>query len=66
MRVARASTCRQAAGLPDTYGVDDFPVIVQDRRLTADGELDLESDGNEVGCWAARSRRTARWAPTRR
>jgi FtsP/CotA-like multicopper oxidase with cupredoxin domain len=38
-----------AAGLPHTYGVDDFPVIVQDRRLKADGELDLESDGNEVG-----------------
>ena len=38
-----------AAGLPDAYGVDDFPVIVQDRRLTADGELDLDSDGNEVG-----------------
>lgn len=38
-----------AAGLPDTYGVDDFPVIVQDRRLTDDGDLDLGPDGNEVG-----------------
>jgi FtsP/CotA-like multicopper oxidase with cupredoxin domain len=27
------------ADLPHTYGVDDFPVIVQDKRLTASGRL---------------------------
>lgn len=37
-----------AAGLPNTYGVDDIPLIIQDRRLTADGALD-ESDGTDVG-----------------
>jgi FtsP/CotA-like multicopper oxidase with cupredoxin domain len=38
-----------SAGLPQTYGVDDIPVIVQDKALTADGDLDLDPDGNEVG-----------------
>ena len=31
-----------AAGLPDTYGVDDIPVILQDKRLHDDGTLDEE------------------------
>ncbi|WP_226924753.1 multicopper oxidase family protein [Georgenia satyanarayanai] len=30
-------------GLPDEYGVDDIPVIVQDKSFTADGQLTLES-----------------------
>ncbi|MFT4625227.1 MAG: FtsP/CotA-like multicopper oxidase with cupredoxin domain [Myxococcota bacterium] len=29
-----------ALGLPQTYGVDDIPLILQDRRFTGDGELD--------------------------
>ncbi|HLT82680.1 MAG TPA: multicopper oxidase domain-containing protein [Phototrophicaceae bacterium] len=32
-----------AAGLPDEYGVDDIPVIVQDKSFTADGQLTLDS-----------------------
>lgn len=39
----------RSSGLPDDYGVDDIPVIVQDKRLDADGRLVLDSDGNEVG-----------------
>jgi len=27
----------QAVELPSTYGVDDFPLVIQDRRLSADG-----------------------------
>ncbi len=30
----------RALHLPSTYGVDDIPVIVQDKRFTADGQLD--------------------------
>ncbi|MGB6243614.1 multicopper oxidase family protein [Gordonia sp. (in: high G+C Gram-positive bacteria)] len=37
-----------AAGLPRDYGVDDIPLIVQDRRFTADGRLD-ESTSSDVG-----------------
>ncbi len=37
------------ADLPSTYGVDDIPVIVQDKKLDADGTLVLDSGGNEVG-----------------
>ncbi|GEN81463.1 copper oxidase [Actinotalea fermentans ATCC 43279 = JCM 9966 = DSM 3133] len=37
------------SGLPAEYGVDDVPVVVQDKRLDADGRLELDSDGNEVG-----------------
>ncbi|MPV38089.1 multicopper oxidase family protein [Georgenia subflava] len=38
-----------SAGLPDEYGVDDVPVIVQDKVIADDGALELDSDGNEVG-----------------
>lgn len=31
------------AGLPDRYGVDDIPLIVQDKRFTDDGQLDASS-----------------------
>ncbi|WP_059018559.1 multicopper oxidase domain-containing protein [Mycobacterium sp. M26] len=34
--------------LPHEYGVDDIPLIIQDRRFTASGELD-ESDPTDVG-----------------
>jgi len=30
----------QPTGLPDTYGVDDIPLIVQDKRFSGDGSLD--------------------------
>lgn len=35
-------------GLPRDYGVDDIPLIIQDRRFTAAGALD-ESDPTDVG-----------------
>ncbi len=37
-----------ALHLPRTYGVDDIPLVIQDRRFTADGVLD-ESDPTDVG-----------------
>ncbi|MFD5215367.1 multicopper oxidase family protein [Microbacterium sp. NPDC058345] len=36
-------------GLPTRYGVDDIPVIVQDKRLRSDGQFELDSQGNEIG-----------------
>ncbi|HWU11418.1 MAG TPA: multicopper oxidase domain-containing protein, partial [Streptomyces sp.] len=38
-----------AAGLPHDYGVDDIPVIVQDKRFSEAGELTLDDSGNEIG-----------------
>ena len=42
-----------AAALPATYGVDDIPVIIQDRDFTDDGQLDFAIDpggrGNRDG-----------------
>ena len=36
------------AALPSTYGVDDIPVIIQDRAFTADGQLDFGiNDGDD-------------------
>ncbi|MDQ4503459.1 multicopper oxidase domain-containing protein [Sinomonas sp. ASV322] len=35
--------------LPHTYGVDDFPLIVQDRRLDSNGQLTFDSSGNSLG-----------------
>lgn len=35
-------------GLPKDYGVDDIPLVIQDRRFTADGALD-ESDSGDAG-----------------
>ncbi|MFC9436960.1 multicopper oxidase family protein [Nocardia sp. NPDC057030] len=34
--------------LPKEYGVDDIPLVIQDRRFTAEGALD-ESDPTDVG-----------------
>jgi FtsP/CotA-like multicopper oxidase with cupredoxin domain len=34
----------QAAMLPHDYGVDDVPLIVQDKRLDADGKMRLDDD----------------------
>ena len=38
-----------AAALPATYGVDDIPVIIQDRDFTDDGQLDFAIDDGEEG-----------------
>ncbi|NMO02311.1 multicopper oxidase domain-containing protein [Gordonia sp. TBRC 11910] len=35
-------------GLPKTYGTDDIPLIIQDRRFTAAGAID-ESDNSKIG-----------------
>lgn len=35
-------------GLPHDYGVDDIPLIIQDRRFTTSGALD-ESDPTDIG-----------------
>ncbi|WP_235916736.1 multicopper oxidase family protein [Antrihabitans cavernicola] len=37
-----------AAGLPNEYGVDDIPLIIQDRRFHPDGTLD-ETDRKDLG-----------------
>lgn len=37
-----------AVGLPRDYGVDDIPLIIQDRRFTPAGALD-ESDPTDIG-----------------
>ncbi|MFF2392557.1 multicopper oxidase family protein [Nocardia sp. NPDC058114] len=37
-----------ALDLPKDYGVDDIPLVIQDRRFTADGALD-NSDATDVG-----------------
>ena len=38
-----------SAALPHAYGVDDFPVIVQDRRLDSNGQLTFDPNGNSTG-----------------
>ncbi|UFU06412.1 multicopper oxidase family protein [Ruania halotolerans] len=35
--------------LPHTYGVDDIPVVISDKRLSDGGELVFDDGGNEVG-----------------
>lgn len=37
------------AALPQEYGVDDVPVIVQDKILDDDGQLELQDNGSEPG-----------------
>lgn len=39
----------RAADLPHTYGVDDVPIIVQDKVLDDDGQLELADNGSEPG-----------------
>jgi FtsP/CotA-like multicopper oxidase with cupredoxin domain len=37
-------------GLPDTYGVDDIPLVVQDKSFTSDGQLVIDpADGPSTG-----------------
>ncbi|MFD7023983.1 multicopper oxidase family protein [Promicromonospora sukumoe] len=38
-----------AADLPQEYGVDDVPVVVQDKLLDDDGQLELSDNGSEPG-----------------
>ena len=38
-----------AAALPATYGVDDIPVIIQDRDFTDDGQFDFAIDDGDNG-----------------
>ena len=38
-----------AVDLPRTYGVDDIPVILQDREFTTDGQLSFEIDADDNG-----------------
>ena len=38
-----------AAALPSAYGVDDIPVIIQDRDFTQDGQLDFAIDEGDEG-----------------
>ena len=38
-----------AATLPATYGVDDIPVIIQDKDFTEDGQLDFAIDPGDDG-----------------
>ncbi|WP_309066809.1 multicopper oxidase family protein [Microbacterium sp.] len=35
--------------LPAQYGVDDIPLIVQDKKFRDDGEFQFDSEGNEIG-----------------
>lgn len=35
-------------GLPDRYGIDDFPLVVQDRRFSTDGQLIYLSNGMDA------------------
>ncbi|MEN5074160.1 multicopper oxidase domain-containing protein [Isoptericola cucumis] len=39
----------RAADLPSTYGVDDVPVVVQDKVFDDGGQLELSDDGGEPG-----------------
>lgn len=38
-----------AHGLPHEYGVDDIPLIVQDRRLDSSGKVTFDPSGNSLG-----------------
>jgi FtsP/CotA-like multicopper oxidase with cupredoxin domain len=38
-----------AAPLPREYGVDDLPIILQDRSFDADDQFELRDDGSEPG-----------------
>ena len=38
-----------AAALPSTYGVNDIPVIIQDKDFAGDGQLDFAIDGGDDG-----------------
>ncbi len=38
-----------AASLPKTYGVDDIPIILQDRDFTGDSQLDFAIDPDDDG-----------------
>ena len=35
-------------GLPRTFGIDDLPLILQDRSFASDGSIDYETDGLDI------------------
>src|SRR5262245_15200500 len=35
-------------GLPRTFGIDDLPLILQDRSFAADGSIEYEADGLDI------------------
>jgi len=39
----------EGPALPSTYGVDDVPIIVQDKLIDVDGRLVFDDGGNEIG-----------------
>ncbi|ETY75203.1 multicopper oxidase family protein [Lactiplantibacillus fabifermentans] len=39
----------QKLNLPDKYGVDDFPVVIQDRNFTANNQFDYAADHQNDG-----------------
>lgn len=47
--------------LPHRYGIDDVPVVVQDKRLDDDGELDLDDQGLEIGLLGDRVLANGTW-----
>ncbi len=36
-------------GLPTEYGVDDVPLLIQDKKIDTDGRLIFDDGGNEIG-----------------
>lgn len=44
-----AARAMATAALPHEYGVDDIPLIVQDRRLDSNGRLTFDPAGNSLG-----------------
>src|SRR5918995_1078552 len=40
-------------GLPDTYGADDIPIILQDKRFNDDGSLDIGAPTTARSPWSA-------------
>src|SRR5205807_3875157 len=35
-------------GLPRTFGIDDLPLILQDRSIASDGSIEYETDGLDI------------------
>jgi len=36
-------------GLPQTFGTDDLPLILQDRSFASDGSIEYQTDGS-ISC----------------
>lgn len=39
----------QVPDLPGEYGVDDLPLVIQDKKLDTEGRLVFDDEGNEIG-----------------